>query len=77
VRSIHTAVHKRLIVRLRQARLQSGLTQSQVARKLRKPQSFVSSCESGQRRIDVVELHEFAKLYRVRLSYFLQALKAD
>lgn len=38
-----------------EARLAAELTQQQLARKLRKPQSFVSSYESGQRRIDVLE----------------------
>jgi hypothetical protein len=34
----------------------AGLTQNQLARLLRKPQSFVSNYERGQRRIDVLEL---------------------
>jgi len=38
------------------ARERAGLTQKQVARLLRKPQSFVSNYERGQRRIDVLEL---------------------
>ena len=38
------------------ARDRAGLTQSQLAKLLRKPQSFVSNYERGQRRIDVLEL---------------------
>lgn len=38
------------------ARRRAGLTQAQLAKSLRKPQSFVSSYERGQRRIDVLEL---------------------
>ena len=38
------------------ARERAGLTQVQLARQLRKPQSFVSDYERGQRRIDVLEL---------------------
>jgi transcriptional regulator with XRE-family HTH domain len=38
------------------ARIRAGLTQAQLARLLRKPQSFVSNYERGQRRIDVLEL---------------------
>jgi transcriptional regulator with XRE-family HTH domain len=38
------------------ARDRAGLTQKQLARLLRKPQSFVSNYERGQRRIDVLEL---------------------
>lgn len=40
---------------LAQARLAAQLTQQQLARKLRKPQSFVSSYEAGQRRVEVLE----------------------
>jgi len=40
----------------RAARERAGLTQTQLARLLRKPQSFISSYERGQRRIDVLEL---------------------
>jgi transcriptional regulator with XRE-family HTH domain len=38
------------------ARDRAGLTQAQLAKRLRKPQSFVSNYERGQRRIDVLEL---------------------
>lgn len=40
---------------LADARVRAGLTQSQLAKRLRKPQSFVSSFEAGQRRLDVLE----------------------
>jgi transcriptional regulator with XRE-family HTH domain len=54
----------------RQARLQellasrraaAGLSQEDVARRLRRPQSFVSKYETGERRLDVVELLEVAE----------------
>ena len=38
------------------ARERAGLSQVQLAKRLRKPQSFVSNYERGQRRIDVLEL---------------------
>jgi transcriptional regulator with XRE-family HTH domain len=38
------------------ARNRASLTQKQLAKRLRKPQSFVSNYERGQRRIDVLEL---------------------
>jgi transcriptional regulator with XRE-family HTH domain len=41
---------------LADARERAGLTQQEVARRLRKPQSFVSSYERGQRRVDILEL---------------------
>ena len=47
------------------------MTQGAVAAALNRPQSFVSKCESGERRIDVVELEDFARLYRKPISFFL------
>jgi len=41
-------------------RKEAGLTQSEVAKKLRRYQSFVATIESGQRRIDVVEFLDIA-----------------
>jgi transcriptional regulator with XRE-family HTH domain len=41
---------------LADARDRAGLTQQEVARRLGKPQSFVSSYERGQRRVDILEL---------------------
>jgi transcriptional regulator with XRE-family HTH domain len=75
VSSIHDAAHRRLVALLREAREARGLTQVEVARALRKPQSFVSSCESGQRRIDVIELSKFSKLYGRPVAWFLRALR--
>jgi len=40
------------------------------AARLREPQSYVSKCESGERRVDGVELAEFARLYKKDLAYF-------
>jgi transcriptional regulator with XRE-family HTH domain len=67
-----SARYKRFLVRLGSARRDAGLTQLQVAKALRKPQSYVSKCESGERRVDIIELAQFAKLYRKPLGYFLK-----
>ena len=47
------------------------MTQTEVAARLRQPQSFISKCESGERRVDVVELVAFARLYRKPLTFFV------
>lgn len=57
--------------RLRQARLDSGLSQAEVAELLGVSQSLVSRSESGDRRIDIIELQAFAEVYRKPLSFFL------
>ena len=51
--------------------MKTGLTQGEAARHLRVPQSRLSRMESGERRIDVIELSELARLYGKPLSYFV------
>lgn len=57
---------------LRQARHDAGLTQTDVARRFGAHASFVSKIESGERRIDVVELAAFCRVYRISLTDFLK-----
>jgi len=70
-RSLHSKEYKEFTKRLHTARLESGLTQVQVAKKLKRPQSYVSNIESGQQRVDVVELQKFAKMYKKDITYFI------
>jgi transcriptional regulator with XRE-family HTH domain len=67
----HAPAYRQFLKQLRSAREGAGLLQVEVARRLRKPQSYVSKCESGERRVDVVELAAFAAVYRVPITYFL------
>lgn len=46
---------------LAKARERAGLTQQQLAKRLAKPQSFISSYERGQRRVDVIEFLTIAQ----------------
>jgi transcriptional regulator with XRE-family HTH domain len=70
-KSIFTEGHKIIIKKLKQARFEIDLDQKQVAQKLGKTQSYVSKIESGQRRIDVIQLKSFAKIYKKDLEYFI------
>lgn len=72
MKSLHSEAYQRFLVRLRSAREQARLTQIEVAQRLGRPQSYVSKCESGERRIDVIELKELATLYGKRLEFFVQ-----
>ncbi len=71
--AVHSTEYRYLLKRLREARRRAGLTQVEVAKALGRPQSFVTKCELGERRIDPVDLQRFAKLYRKPLSFFLPA----
>lgn len=63
--------YREFLRKLRLARIEAGFTQKDVAKLLNKPQSYVSKCESGERRVDVVELTAFAQLYRKSLKDFM------
>ena len=69
--SVHSVRYQEFLKRLRAARKEAGLTQLEVAQQLEVHQSFVSKSESGERRVDVVELSDFAKLYQKELDYFV------
>lgn len=71
-KSIQTKEYAYFVERLRKARLEAGFTQVEAAKKIGRPQSHISNIESGQQRVDVVELQRFAKLYGKRISYFLK-----
>jgi DNA-binding transcriptional regulator YiaG len=61
---------RRLSAQIPRISTQAGLRQEDVARRLRKPQSFVSKCESGERRVDFVELLLFVEIYDKPVDYF-------
>lgn len=71
-KSIHTKEYAVFVERLKAARLEAGLTQTQVAKKIGRPQSHISNVESGQQRVDVVELKRFAKVYGKNINDFLK-----
>ncbi len=71
-RAIYNEEHQKIVERLKQARIESGLGQVEVAKKLGRTQSYLSKIESGQRRFDVLQLKEFAKLYKKSLDFFLK-----
>lgn len=61
---------KALLALLRQGRLNAGLRQADVAAKLGKPQSFVSNYESGERRLDLLELQMVCEVLGIGLVDF-------
>ncbi len=73
-RSRQTKEYAYFVERLRKAREEAGLTQVQVAKKLKRPQSHISNVESGQQRVDVVELQFFAKVYNKDINFFIKKL---
>ena len=71
-KSVYTRKYRRLIESLREARLAANLTQSDAGKALKRHQSFVSKIESGERRIDVIELVELCSLYKTSVVEILR-----
>lgn len=71
-RTVNNNEHMEIVKRLKEARLEVGLDQVEVAEKLGHTQSYVSKIESGQRRFDVLQLKEFAKIYKKPLDFFIK-----
>ena len=71
---LYSREHRLLIKRLVQARKKAGLSQTQAAQRLGTSQPNISMVESGQRRIGVVELLKFAKVYESTLTELLGSL---
>ena len=67
---IYSTRYQTFLEKLRQARLDVGLTQVDVAQALGKHQSYISKCETGERRVDFVELLDFAAIYKKPIEYF-------
>jgi len=61
-----------LLEKLRSARLEAGLTQVEASKKLKKPQSYLSKIERGERKIEAIELGDFAKIYNKDINYFIK-----
>lgn len=60
---------RRLGERLREAREYVGLSQDDVAKHLGVPRTALSNIETGQRRVDALELQKLAELYRKPVSH--------
>ena len=57
---------------LKKARMEARLTQTELARALGRPQSFVSKYENGERRLDVLELQEICSLLKTTVDKILR-----
>lgn len=76
-KSIFTPQQKVFQRLLKQVRLGAGLTQFELAQKLEQPQSFISKCESGERRLDILELREICAAVGISLNEFVRRLERN
>lgn len=71
MKTIYSKAYREILERLKEARSKAGLKQTDVAKALKKPQSYISKIEAGERRLDPIELKQLAKLYDVKVSSIL------
>lgn len=72
-RSLQTDRYAAFLVLLRQAREEAGLTQAELGIAVGRSQTWVSKCELGERRVDVIELQDLANALRKPLAWFMPA----
>jgi len=70
-KTIYRKDYKRVIEKLREARLEAGMSQVDVAKTMNRPQSYISKVERGDQRIDVIELKILSNIYKKDISFFL------
>lgn len=71
-KSVFTENYKKMLHLLIQLRVDAGLRQTDLAEMLDEPQSFVSKYESGERRLDIIELRHICKCIGVSLEDFVK-----
>lgn len=61
-KTLRSRGHETLIKILVEAREKAGLTQRDLAARIKRPHSFVGRMEAGERRVDVIEFIEIARV---------------
>ncbi len=74
--SLHSHQYNIFRALLIAARHESGLTQTQIAEQLNKPQSFISKYERGERRLDFAEFIELAGILGIDIALFVDAYQS-
>ena len=79
VRNLRTPGHLALMQVLIETRKTKNITQQELADRINRPQSFVAKVETGERRLDVVELAEWVIAvetdYQVIMDHVLNAVR--
>ncbi len=76
-KSLFSEEYDRFLRLLRDARTNAGMTQDEAARMLGRPQSLVSKCESGERRVDIVEFVGFCRVYEIEPSEIIRRITGE
>ena len=75
VKTIYVSEYAAMLNMLRGRRLDAGLTQADLARKMGVSRLFVGRCERGDRRIDVIEFIAFCRALSIDPQIFIHELE--
>ena len=75
MKQLRSAKHRALIAAIVAARNATGLTQRQLAAKLKRSNSFVWKIEAGERQINVLEFIEIARALGVKAAALLAGIE--
>ena len=76
-KNIRLNQQKKLLALLRDIRLDAGLTQSELASRLGTDQTFISKYESGERRLDILELRAACRAIGTDFVAFIRKLDKE
>lgn len=74
-KSIHSAQYTSFLTLIKAARIERNITQVQLAQKLEVTQVFVSKCERGERRLDIIETMRWCQALGISLAELARQLE--
>jgi transcriptional regulator with XRE-family HTH domain len=74
-KSVFSSRYRRFRELLIQARKDAELTQTELADRLKRPQSFVSKYENGERRLDLIEFLDVAAALNIDVATLIRDLQ--
>jgi transcriptional regulator with XRE-family HTH domain len=74
---LRTPEHKRLMKMLATARKSKGLTQQQLAEQIGENQNFISKYESGERRLDFLEVAAISRPIDFSMAYAVREIESE
>lgn len=76
-RAFNSKEYRTFLSLLKRARVQSGTTQVELAKRLRVGQAFVSKSERRDRRVDIIELRQICRALKIDFVDFVQQLDTE
>lgn len=70
-KSLFSKEYRLFLDLLKKARADTGLTQIQLAKRMKVTQTFISKCERGERRLDIVEIRAWCKALGIQFPAFV------